>query len=267
MKVGMSTSSFFGRLKTEEALAAMGKMGVKVCEVFFDSFSEYEESFALQLKEIATRYDMEIYSIHAMGTQFEPQLFSINERQKEDAFQILRKVLHAGKILGAQSYTFHGLMNLKRTYFRRNYDSLAAKTRKIAALCREFGIRLAWENVHWCTYAAPGFAREMMRRMEDQELYFTLDVKQAAFSGFPVEAYLEDMDGRLSNIHLCDYVVENGGARPVLPGNGLFDFPAFAQMLEYSSYKGPAILEVYQESYGDYGELQRCFQTIAELLG
>ena len=85
MQVGISTASFFNRLEVEDALVDLSSHGVRLCEVFLDTYSEYEPSYIDLLARRLAGRSLSVYSVHRMGTQFEPQLFSIQERQRNDA--------------------------------------------------------------------------------------------------------------------------------------------------------------------------------------
>ncbi|MGI6168610.1 MAG: sugar phosphate isomerase/epimerase family protein [Christensenellales bacterium] len=267
MEIGMSTASFFGLYHTEDALKQIGDMGLSLCEVFLDSYTEYDEAFAHTLNDIACSYGLRVHSVHAMGTQFEPQLFSVNKRQKKDAFHVLGRVMQAAKILGAQCFVFHGPLNLKRSFYRRNYETFCAQIDEITSFCQDYGIKLAWENVHWCAYSAPGFAEKLRKRCRTDNLYYTLDLKQAAFSGYSIEEYIEDMDGDIVNLHICDFRISGGEVRPLLPGAGECDWEAVGAALDRQGYAGPAIIEVYQDSRHGLAELSRSVEWVKGVLG
>ena len=94
MTTGISTASLFGRYNTEDTFSILRDMGVKVAEVCLSTFSEYEPAFAQRLT--ALKGDLQIHSVHALTTQFEPQLFNVSARVRADAEAIFRKVLSCG---------------------------------------------------------------------------------------------------------------------------------------------------------------------------
>ena len=98
---------------------------------FLTAFCEYDESFATLLNK--NRKDMAFNSIHALTTQFEPQLYSKNPRALEGAYYVLEKVLKAGEIIGAKNYTFHGYARIKRAPLTINYDECAFFTQAISS--------------------------------------------------------------------------------------------------------------------------------------
>ena len=45
IKVGISTATFFSRLVNEDAISLLEKWEIPVCEVFLNTYMEYEEDF------------------------------------------------------------------------------------------------------------------------------------------------------------------------------------------------------------------------------
>ena len=78
---------------------------------------------------------MNFNSVHALTTQFEPQLYSKNDRALKDAYSVLENVLKTGKTIGAKNYTFHGFARIKKTPININYDECGYFTEKIAEKC------------------------------------------------------------------------------------------------------------------------------------
>ncbi|MDR0855982.1 MAG: hypothetical protein LBM78_01065, partial [Clostridiales bacterium] len=86
MKIGISTASLFCVRETEDAFADLARMGCEVAEVFFASSCEYGRAFCASVDTCG----IEVHSVHALGTQFEPELFSAHHRVREDAERVLR---------------------------------------------------------------------------------------------------------------------------------------------------------------------------------
>ncbi|MGI6160874.1 MAG: sugar phosphate isomerase/epimerase family protein [Christensenellales bacterium] len=256
MDIGISTASFFGRLNTEDALQEIGRLGVRTCEVFLGSHSEYTEDFAKLLADIAGKYGVRISSVHSLSTQFEPQLFSINDRQAADARVFLKRIFKAAEIMGAGMYVHHGPTMLKRVSKRPlDYKWLAKRASMLADMAADYGVKFTWENVQWCLYGFPGFARELNSCLSTKNLYYTLDLKQAARSGYNISEYVKDMGERMVNLHICDYVCGKEGADSKMPGEGQCDFNLLKRELDAVGYNGPAILEVYIQDYNDSSDL------------
>ncbi|MFZ5974083.1 MAG: sugar phosphate isomerase/epimerase family protein [Bacillota bacterium] len=263
---GVSTASFFGKVFTEEAVEHIAKMGAPVCEVFLDTFSEYEQDFVCMLRERTEANDLRVQSVHAMSTQFEPQLFSINTRQQRDARAMLEKVFQAARTLGAQMYVFHGPPAFKRTLKLLNdYARLGTIVSTLSDLAGEYGLRFTWENVHWCAYGHEHFAHRLLEHVQSENLYFTLDIKQAVLSGHTVGEYIEDMGERIANVHLCDYFrAEDGNIYTCLPGKGELDLLWLKEALIRRGYDGSVILEVYSSNYQTFSQLHESYKMVQE---
>ncbi len=257
MVFGMSTACFFPKIYNEDAIDAMGKMGIANIEIFFSCMSEYKPEFVKELKKRAEAWGINVNSVHAFSLQFEPQLFSTHDRARQEAFDIYKQVIEAGAVLGAGSYVFHGPANVKRARsLVLDYDAIAKKTEPLANFAADAGIKLSWENVHWCWYAAPDFPQKLLPLLPENSLWFTLDLKQAVQSGFDPAEYIRGAKGRLSNVHLCDVIHdEKLGVIPVLPFHGIIDFSSIKNALNKNHYDGAMILEVYSHNYQNNNEL------------
>ena len=125
MKIGVSTATYFSRFYTEDALERIARLGADVCEVFFASRCEYTAAFAevlrARLEDARHIAPLNVHSIHALTNQFEPELFSVNDRAYNDALETFESVLKVGEAIGAKHYTFHGAAMLKKAV-RYNFD-------------------------------------------------------------------------------------------------------------------------------------------------
>ncbi|SNX54853.1 sugar phosphate isomerase/epimerase [Thermoanaerobacterium sp. RBIITD] len=262
MNVGISTASFYPEYLTEETVPLIGNMGIKTVEVFLESYSEYDEEFCKEMKDVLDKYDIKVNSIHAIGTQFEPQLFSATERQRKDALKMLLKVLKAANILGAKVYVFHGPAVRKETKPNIDFEKIAKNADYIAETAGEYGIKFAWENVYWCWFSYPKFALSLKEVTNSKNIYFTLDIKQAMKSKQDPFEYLKAMGEYIANVHLCDY--DNDG-NLFLPGRGNFDFRRLYKELERINYRGPVIMEVYRNNYKEYSEMMEGIIFLKEI--
>lgn len=265
MKTGISTACFYGRELNEDAIAEIGKLGVKNAEIFFSCMAEYEPAFAKQIKQICGDYGIKMVSVHAMPTQFEPQIFSFHPKQYAEAIDIYKRVLDAGKILEAEVYVFHGSIHLKQAR-KLDIDMELASERvnTAAGLARERGIAFCYENVHWCWFKKPEFAKRLAEYCDTDNLYFTLDLKQAAQSGFSIGEYMDAMGKRLKHVHICDYRIDKEkGIIPVAPFCGEADFDFLRRRLKEQNYDGCLMLEIYKDNYSDYADLKSVYKRVA----
>lgn len=267
MRFGLSTACFFPDIYIEDAIDVIGSMNIDTMEVFFSCLDEYRPAFVSELNARAQAQGISVYSIHAFSLQFEPQLFTRHLRARQEAEGIFRRVLEAGTSLGSGVYVFHGPVRLKRVpACSFDYDDIAGRTDEIAGIAAEYGIKLAWENVHYCWYERPEFAKEMLNRVRTDNLYFTLDIKQAAQAGFEPTDFIPPAMGRIVNIHICDYVRAQGGAMPRLPFSGELNAQTLKASLLQAGYDAGVMLEVYSHNFRDNAQLLGSFHQMRALL-
>ncbi len=248
MQLGISTASLFGRFHTEQALEFLSKNGVSCAEIFLESYCEYDPCFAQEL--LKANHGTKIHSVHTLTTQFEPQLYSVNDRAQRDSFALLDKAMSLAEKVGADYYTFHGGARFKKTPFAIDFDRVGDITQKIIDVCLAHKVRLAYENVHWGYYNYIGFFSELKKRTTG--LKATLDVKQARQSDLTYKDFISEMKGDIATVHVSDYT-ENG--KMCMPGVGKTDFYDLFSRLRDVGFDGAIILEVYKNDYKDYPEL------------
>lgn len=264
MNIGISTASFFPRLFTEETLTKIAKAGADVCEVFFASRCEYTKQFADvlndNLREARKFAPLKVHSVHALTNQFEPELYSLNQRAFKDALDTYESVLMVAKEIGAKYYTFHGATMLKKAVkYSFNFDLIEERVNMLCDIAQGYGVTHCYENVHWAYFCNPSFFAEVKKRCP--RVGAVLDIKQAMQSEISWKDYLAVMADRLKTVHLCDYD-DNGNL--YLPGRGTFDFVEFFKALKGEGYEGPCIMEVYTKNYKDEDELRQAFEFLKE---
>ena len=264
MLFGMSTACFFPHTNTEKTVELMAEMNIHHAEVFLCCLSEYKKSFVSDLKNRMSDLGIKAYSIHPLSLQFEPQLFSSYQRAKRDGLDVFKQVLEAGEELGAGVYVFHGPSNVKKARrFSVNYEYTAQCVNPLAEMAKDYGIKLAWENVHWCWYAEPNFPAKLIPLLTSDNLCFTLDIKQAAQAGHNPCDYIAAAKNRLVNVHICDFEhSKEHGIIPALPFEGDMDFSMLRDSLQKANYRSGMMLEVYSHNYKNQEQLNRCYHQI-----
>lgn len=256
MKTGISTASLFGRFLTEDALKFLSDNKVGCAEVFLESYCEYSADFGKKLK--AVKGDTEIHSVHTLTTQFEPQLYSLNVRAKQDSFALLESTMRAAEELGAKYYTFHGGARYKKIPYDLDFDRIGRETQEVIDVCFKHGVSLAYENVHWGYYNYVGFFKELKKRTSG--LKATFDIKQARLSGADYREYIEEMGKDLVTAHISD-VAENGKMCLPCIGKGITDFGDVFKRLRDVGFDGAILLEVYKNDFKEFAEL---FDSLSE---
>ncbi len=255
MEFGISTAAFYRRAATEDALCHIREQGASLCEVYLESFSEYTPDFAHLLRQRTDALGLRVLSVHPMGTQFEPQLFSLSLRQHDDAWRIYERVLLSASLLGAKLYVMHGPPTMRGALKNAEAERISPIIAELCALAGRYGVRLAWENVSWCMFDSPAFPSSIEPYLGGTDLGYTLDIKQAARSGFAPEEILGAMGNRLCHVHACDYCWQNGRLFTAMPGRGSFDFARLGERLRQKGYQGAVMLEPYSDTYESIGEI------------
>lgn len=255
MQTGISTASLFGRYNTEDGLRYLSDNGVRTAEVFLESFCEYTRDFGKILKD--RKGGTEVHSVHTLTLQYEPQLYSLNERAMRDSFKLLDDAMCAAEEVGAKYYTFHGAALVKKVSSPVDFERIGRITLDICGVCANHGVSLAYENVHWCYYNRPGFFKELKKFAPD--IKGTLDIKQARQSGVDYSEFLKEMGKDVVTVHLSD-VDANG--KMCLPGKGTTDFyELFSKLCDYG-FNGAALIECYKN---DFNETQELFESLEYL--
>lgn len=257
IKVGISTATFFSRLVNEDAISLLEKWEIPVCEVFLNTYMEYEEDFINLL--LSRKKKIEVNSVHSLTNQFEPQLFNIAERTREDALRFYKKMLKAANMLGAKYYTFHGPAIFKVNQKVPQAEALSNTVNHLIDVADAYNVELSYENVHWAYYNSVGFFSKLSALAP--RLRGTLDIKQAMQSGIDYKLFLNEMGEKLSTVHICDY---DANGRLTIPSKGIFNYNELISRLMDINYKGCILLELYSKDYGELDEVYAAYEYIRE---
>ncbi len=258
VEIGISTASLFKKQYNEDAIPTLNSIDTRVCEVFLESYYEYNENYA---NFILPKFgDMSVHSVHTLTTQFEPTLFSDNERAYNDSVKAFENVLKVCRIIGAKNYTMHGRARFRKSSNYDNYPEIAKYFDKLIDLCEIYGVDMCLENVEWAFYNRPGFFTEVKSRCS--RLKGCLDVKQAFISGYDYTEYLKEMGESINTVHLSDRTESGQG---VIPGKGIFDFETLFKRLKDVGFKGNMLIEVYSECFNEISELKQGLDYLREI--
>lgn len=258
MKVGISSACFYPYINTEDTLDIINGTDAGLCEVFLEADCEFEENYLQELGKRAKSIGLDIYSVHPFSVGFEPFLFDRYERRRMDMEKRFRKVCRAAQILGARSYTFHGL---RKTPAFPDVRDTARGMDGLVSIAEEYGVKLAWENVAWCMSSSPEFMELVLREMRG-DIRFTLDIKQALRANHDPMEYLDVYGERLINVHINDASKESSC---LLPGRGTVDLKGIIGRVQGISKDIPFIIEVYRENFSSNDELREAREFIEGL--
>ena len=259
MRLGISTSSFFNRINTESAFDIIRQMHIDTAEVYLTTFSEYEQRFLDAL--VPRKGNLNVYSVHPEGAQFEPELFSTNSRVRADAELFFKKVCAAARALGAKYYTFHGPVRLKKTSYEFDFVRLGDRVNQLSEIARSFGISLAYENVFYGYGNNPDYFRDLLRQCPN--LACSLNVKNALLAHIDPIIFLDAMQGRIAIIYLCDVCKDMSTA---LPGEGKYNFEKFfSELYKRNIVNTCMIIEANSRDYRDLNQLKAAYDYLAAL--
>lgn len=249
MQTAISSASLYPQHLTESAVVNIAALGCRSVEVFLQTRSEYKVTYIRQLARLCRELGVEVLSLHAASSQYEPMLFYRYRRQNADGMEILNRVLEAASGLGAGCYVFHGALRVEGHENSRILEGM----HWVSETAASWGVKLALENVSWCAGWSPAvFSRLNQENLPN--LYYTFDTKQAERSGFAAEDYLQAMAGRLINVHVSD-------GRGGLPDEST-DLASLVRLLKKHGYDGSVILEVYGTRVSSTAQLSRSWQIM-----
>jgi len=246
MQIGVTTSCYYGLLETEDALERVAALGVRVCEAFLQTRSEYEPGFARALRRKLDALGLSAVSVHPRGLQFEGDLLGRSPRQRADAFAVLRRVLDAGQTLGAKVYVHHGAPVIRG--MERDMVPWLAPLGEAVQLAEARGVTLCWETVSWCALNSPRRVAQARRLWPG--MGFVLDVKQCLETGYDPLEFLAEMGGQIRHVHALDTDGHGGYFLPGQRADG-YDFTQLADALKAQGYRGGVILEPYVQQAMD----------------
>lgn len=248
MEIGASSSCFYP-LETEKSFSILAGLGIKNCEIFFNSRSELKKAFVGELKKIKDSNGMKVISLHPYASFSEGyNFFSRYERRYSDAVEEYKKLFEAAAELGAEYIVLHGSKN-KPEISLCEYAERFWNLNKVA---HSFGVTVAHENVVHYASEYPGFMKFMHEKLGDG-FKSVLDVKQARRAGVDPMEFVEIMGNNIVHVHLSDYSKEQDCIPPC--EKGLFDFEALFRKLEGIDYKGRYVIEVYSDSFKQNEEI------------
>ena len=268
MKLGISTACYFQKMMVEEAIGDIAAHGVRQCEVFLNSFCEYEPDFFSLLADRVNAAGVGVYSVHPMSTQFEPQLFSIHPRQRADALSLYERILRGARQLGACVYVMHGPVHLSGAAKNVSLERVAPIFLELAEIAASCGITLALENVSWCVFCTADFGSALRQFAGPGKLKYTLDIKQAIRGGQDPLRFVEAVGPDIVNVHLCDAAPGPDGRVALrMPGSGSYDYQALRDALFRQNADYTAFIEVYSDMYKNIGEIYDSFARMSAIFG
>ena len=253
IRFGISTACFYPEY-TEKVISELAANGVKWIEIFYNTYSELEQTEVKNLKNVLDANGMKVISIHPFTSRFEPcLLFSEYYRRFEDGLKQYEMYFNAASLLGAQYVVLHG----DRIGGPLSDEEYFCRFGKLRDYARRFGVSMAQENVALYKSCSLDFLKRQ-KAFLNGDVDFVLDIKQAFRSGEDVFEMVDVLGENIVHLHLSDHLTGEQPNRendclPIEKGN--FDFPRLFKKLEDLGFHGYGMIELYRHNYGGYEEL------------
>ena len=258
MSLGVSTACLYP-LETEEAFRFLASKGVKNIEIFLNSFSETKDGFISDIKSIKDFYGVKIVAIHPFSSSLEPFfIFSDYPRRFDEIKKLYNKYFEIANYLGAKIVSLHGDKPLSKL----SIEEYCERYLELFLQAKEYNVSFNQENVANFRSKDIEFISEM-KSLLNENVSFTLDVKQSVRSGNSVIDVANAMGENISHIHISDNSLSSDC---LLPLKGTFDFNQFFEYMKNNGYKGSYIIEVYNNCYENYDEIISSFNSLSKIL-
>ena len=258
MNIGVSTGCYFPRY-TIDALKKVAENGAKYTEIFFNTDSELDESYVLQLKKIANENGIQVISVHPFTSAIETFMFWAKSDYKlADSIRYYEKYFKACQILGAKYVVIHGCHSSVEYMDMKKYtEILNALSRK----AREYGVYIAQENV---VKFKCGYIQNLQQLMQyaDDDIKFVFDLKQSVRAQQNIYQLIDLMGDRISHLHISDY---NEFGNSLLPGQGNVDFHHLFEYVSTRHGVNTALIEVYNENITDEYKVENALDFLKDL--
>ena len=261
MRCGISTACFYPQ-ETLESLKVIASAGVRVTEIFLNTFSELEDIYIARLLDVVKEHGMEVSSVHPFTSALDGFFFASHYPSRfNDGAQLYRRYFTAAHAFGADKLVFHGDNAAMADKF--DCERYAENFRHLSEIGHEFGVMLCHENVSYCRLK-DARAVQVLRPLFGKAAAFVLDTKQARRAAEPVEDILKAMSGAVQTVHISDY---DANSACVAPGAGKFDFSGFFTKLRRQRYDGDIIIELYRDGFESVSDLLASMNYLSTFMG
>lgn len=258
MVAGVSTACLYPK-PLEESLYDLAVNGVSCTEIFINTHSELKKSFAVSTAQLLRRFDVKCVSVHPFTSEMETMMFfSDYERRIDDILEYYRNYFDFMNTVGAEIFVFHG----GKTGSGKNREHYCERYSRLWRLGKEYGVKVALENVSRCQSASSAFIREVSG-MLGNEFAFVLDTKQAVRAGENPFSFIDSAGGKTVHVHISDSG-EYGDCLPI--GRGRFRFREFFEKLGGLNPECSVVLELYRSGFGAISELISSYNALGKMV-
>ncbi|MCR4925053.1 MAG: sugar phosphate isomerase/epimerase [Clostridiales bacterium] len=249
MNIGVSTACLYP-LETEKSLQTLAQAGFKDTEIFFNASYEMYGFIFDQIKEILDNYNMNVTSIHPFTSFAESfLLFNAYRRRFYDGLEFYKKYFDTANRLNCDIVVIHGC----KLQYAIEEDDYIERFAKLYELGREFGVKIAQENVVNFMSGSLLFLENMKKQLGN-DFKMVFDIKQAVRSGYNPLDLVDKLGDSFVHLHLSDHDLDKG-KDCLPPGLGNFDFKTFFDKLKEKNYQGNSVIELYRHNFDKPQEL------------
>lgn len=254
--IGVSSTEF-SAYNAEEVLKEVAKE-FKHWEIFAEGEHNLQNCVSM-LGEIMPSYNKMTFSIHAPICDV--NLASLNERMRESSTIEMMCVMEHAANLDIDMVTMHpGMYSLAVPYQEeKTIAALKKSLRTLDNVKREYGVKIAIENMPSFPMMLGKTADELMDIFNGTELGFCFDIGHANTTK-QINEIIEKLGNRIINLHIHDNVGENDDHMTI--GEGNIDFKDVISKLK--NYKGNYIIESksFQSAVESRDKLDALFKSL-----
>ena len=245
LQVGLSTCGF---KPIEENFKALKAAGIKNIEIS-RGWLEYDSLDYDQIKHLADKYDVNIWSFHLPFADTENiDISSLDESIRQKSVELWRRLIKIGAKIGIKIFIAHPSSEpLSEDIDIRSKNIEAAKKslKELAEFAQEFDATIAVENLpRSCLGRTANEIADLISA--DEHLKICLDTNH-----FLIDNNLnliEKMGDKIITLHVSDYDFID--EKHWLPGEGKIDWHALYNMMVQDGFNGPWLYEISLKSNG-----------------
>ncbi len=219
--------------------------------MFFNTSSELEPPFVMEMKKAADDNGVKVLSVHPFSSALENMcIFGEYQRRYDDFIGVYQKHCHAAALLGAKVVVIHGALDKRKIYLPDElyFERFAS----LAEIGKREGVTVCQENVNLFKSQHIEFCKKM-RSALGSDFHMVFDIKQAIRAGHDPFEFIEEMKNEIVHVHLSDNKLPESDCLP--PGKGNFDFKRLFGVLNSSGYNGDYVIEIYSKGFDVEKEL------------
>lgn len=188
-------------------------------------------------------------------------VFKLHEPHQAEAYRAkVRTHLDHAATAGIRMVCLHAGHRSQVKDPDREIRAAAEVLDEMAEYARSLAIRIVLEMPHvWLLYHDAAKSRQMLSSLKSSNIGVVLDTTHWHTSDYDLEAYVDDLQDRLWNVHLRDAAGKDSPKGDFLleatPGKGEVDFGLLGRTLDKAGYQGNVTLETEYKNYDNVAEV------------